>query len=467
MTVEEALEIVCSVLAQGRLTKVQEIVFRQSWEGASYQEIAINSDYGVGYITDVGSKLWKLLSKTFGRKVTKNNLHGVLKQQYITAHTSQPKSSVFVEKLQEGCVSNLSSAAESTGLPRQDWGEAIDVSTFYGRIAELATLEKWIVQDRCRLVALLGMGGIGKTALAASSAEQIQDKFQYVVWGTLRNALPVKNLMAEWILFLSGHQDVELSETLEGLLSHLMEYLRSSRCLLILDNAESILRSRDHSGRYQLAYEGYGQLLRRIADECHQSCLVLTSREKPIGLAVKEGKTLPVRTLHLWGLQQSEAEELFKAKGLVLAEEQSKKLIEYYAGNPSALKIATTTIQYLFKGDVSKFLEQGTVVYGGIWDLLAQQFNRLSDLEEQLIYHLASNCGRIPLFESLKDFEPTISYREVLEALESLQQRSLIEGHLNNFIPQPMIMEYIVEQRRFKLTEHQRSHIDFTLNEAV
>jgi hypothetical protein len=43
---------------------------------------------------------------------------------------------------------------------RIDWGEAVDVSIFYGRTAELETLEQWVVSDRCRLIALLGMGGI-------------------------------------------------------------------------------------------------------------------------------------------------------------------------------------------------------------------------------------------------------------------------------------------------------------------
>jgi transcriptional regulator with XRE-family HTH domain len=40
-----------------------------------------------------------------------------------------------------------------------DWGEAPDVSLFYGREGELATLAEWIVNDGCRLVAVLGMGG--------------------------------------------------------------------------------------------------------------------------------------------------------------------------------------------------------------------------------------------------------------------------------------------------------------------
>jgi len=48
--------------------------------------------------------------------------------------------------------------------PIADWGKAPDVTVFYGRNEELTTLEQWIVSDRCRVVALLGMGEIGKTA---------------------------------------------------------------------------------------------------------------------------------------------------------------------------------------------------------------------------------------------------------------------------------------------------------------
>jgi hypothetical protein len=43
MTVDEALDRVERLLEQGRLTKVQELVFRQSWAGRSYMEIARSS----------------------------------------------------------------------------------------------------------------------------------------------------------------------------------------------------------------------------------------------------------------------------------------------------------------------------------------------------------------------------------------------------------------------------------------
>jgi len=80
MTVDEALELVEIVLNYQRLNKVQELVFRQSWEGRSYKQIAGSSEYEYDYIKDAGARLWKLLSEAFGEKVKKDNLPSVLKR---------------------------------------------------------------------------------------------------------------------------------------------------------------------------------------------------------------------------------------------------------------------------------------------------------------------------------------------------------------------------------------------------
>jgi signal recognition particle GTPase len=55
-------------------------------------------------------------------------------------------------------------------------GEAIDVSKFCGRTQELETLREWILGDRCQVVTILGMGGLGKTALSVKIAEQLQNE---------------------------------------------------------------------------------------------------------------------------------------------------------------------------------------------------------------------------------------------------------------------------------------------------
>lgn len=80
MTADEALEIVETALDYQNLSKVQELVFRQSWEGQSYVEIAKSTGYEPDYIKDAGAKLWKLLSKVLGEKVKKDNIKSVLKR---------------------------------------------------------------------------------------------------------------------------------------------------------------------------------------------------------------------------------------------------------------------------------------------------------------------------------------------------------------------------------------------------
>ena len=81
ITVEEALVLVDAALKQERLNNLQELIFRQSWEGKSYQEIAASFDYDPHYIKDVGFKLWQLLSKAFGEKITKKNFQSVLRRR--------------------------------------------------------------------------------------------------------------------------------------------------------------------------------------------------------------------------------------------------------------------------------------------------------------------------------------------------------------------------------------------------
>ncbi len=59
----------------------QELVFRESWEGKTYQEIGWSTGYDNDYIRLVGFQLWQALSDAFGEKVTKNNFRSILRQQ--------------------------------------------------------------------------------------------------------------------------------------------------------------------------------------------------------------------------------------------------------------------------------------------------------------------------------------------------------------------------------------------------
>ena len=78
MNEKEALETVKQAISPESLSHVQEVVFKQSWEGHLYPEIAQLMGYHPEYIRDVGAQLWRSLSDCIGQKVTKKNVRFVL-----------------------------------------------------------------------------------------------------------------------------------------------------------------------------------------------------------------------------------------------------------------------------------------------------------------------------------------------------------------------------------------------------
>ncbi|MGI0485086.1 NB-ARC domain-containing protein [Pantanalinema rosaneae CENA516] len=427
MTVEDAIALIRQHLERGQLTKVQEIVLREAWVGKTYLEIARVSGYDPGYIKDTGAELWKLLSKIFGEKVTKHNLHGVL------ARASQSPTP----------LKTPISPAQSRD-PVVDWGEAIDISHFCGRTAELNTLQQWIVADRCRVITLVGMGGMGKTALSVKLAEQLHSEFEYIFWRSLRHAPLFKDKLTECIKFLSHHQIVTLPESVHEQITCLIEYLRKSRCLLILDNFDTLLQQGQAGDLYRDGYAAYGELLWRLGETQHQSCVLITSREKPSEIATLEGKALPIRTLPLPGLEIEAGQRLLTMKGLSGSSDEIHQLVEAYRGNPLALKIAATSIQDLYHGSVAQFFAEGTTVFNGISRLLQQHFQRLSGLEQQVMYWLAIHRETVSVNTLQAAFVPTVSKTKLINALERLTIRSLVECRFAQFTQQPVVMEYVI-----------------------
>ncbi|OKH48015.1 hypothetical protein NIES30_10930 [Phormidium tenue NIES-30] len=342
------------------------------------------------------------------------------------------------------------SSISEASVARQDWGDAPEIPPIYGRDDELTVLTDWILRDKCRLVGLLGMGGMGKTTLAVKLAEQLSGEFEAVMWRSLRNAPPADPLLADLIRFLSTRQDVHLAETWDGQLLQLIGCLQTARCLLVLDNVESVLQGQDGTGAYRPGYESYGQILRCIAESRHQSCLVFTSREQPLGLFSREGSGL--RSLRLQGLTYQQGQQLLTARGLTSSVQEAQVLVEQYAGNPLALRIVSTTVQELFNASIQQFLACGTPVFGDVANLIDQQFSRLSPLEQRVMEWVAVHREWVLPQEIRAGLMPPTSQSELLEALLSLERRSLIEkstslpldDHQVRFSQQPVVMEYVV-----------------------
>jgi len=242
-----------------------------------------------------------------------------------------------------------------------------------------------------------------------------------VIWRSLREDLLPVQLLTDLIQTIAdslpseipeiqklpeNHSKEQLTQYKNQHLNYiqlLINYLREYRCLIILDDWEKIMKPGDFAGDYEAKHKPYGMLLQRVGEEEHQSCLVITSREKPREVAILEGENLPVRTLQLKGLGEA-AKEILSSKQLK-GEKAWDELIRIYQGNPLALKLVASPIQELFGGDVEQFICQTSAsgIIMSFPQLIANHLERLTAKETNIIYWLVSELLR-PAFGSCRSF---------------------------------------------------------------
>lgn len=349
---------------------------------------------------------------------------------------------------------------------RQDWGDAPDISVFYGREKELQELQKWIVDDCCRLVALVGLRGIGKTALTVKLVETVQEEFDFLIWRSLSNYQNIAEFLDDVIQFLSENQKPKRTERVNEKISLLIRLLREHRCLLVIDEMEMVMRSGTRLGRYKREFWEYGDFLREVAEQKHNSCVFVCSQEKPKEVLVKESPTANVRLYNLKGLEPKDAKKIFIHKGLNSSEKYGE-LIEDYKGNPLRLRGLATTIKNLFNGHVQEFNRNITLILRET-DIVnfTKLYEQLSDIEKEIAHCLATQKEAISfqkiahkIIDNLSNRNLAVGTSEVGKALESLESILLLEIDkyeenddvpTNNYTLEPFFKKFISKKLKAK-----------------
>ncbi|MGA7933699.1 MAG: DUF1822 family protein [Kovacikia sp.] len=465
MDLESALKLTNGIVfakAGRRLRDPELTLFEGTWLGLTYEQMAESSEYSTNYLMrDIGPKLWRLLSAALGEPVSKTNIRSVLEHIDPSILPTVKVGSLSKDTYGVGkslpstpAAVNKANFQEPVARPVPDlisyqgMSHVPKPSLSYGRAKELTALTQWILKENCHLVGVWGISGVGKTAFTRMLLDNLGGSFDITTWQSLSQSPTLQLLTQSLPEMLSGAL-AESQNSPGDLVSILLAKLQVCPSLLILDDFEEILQSGQTAGHFKEGYEPYGDFLQRIGEGYHQGCVIVVGLEPPRIFTQLEGETPRVCSIELSGFSAEDAESVLEEERLVRSSQWST-LIDYYRGHPAALRAAARMIRNIFGGSVDEFLKQESFIFEDINTLLGKSFRRLSVIEKEVLYWLASEGKPATLSTIQQRILLTISSMELLETLNSLKLRALLELSLSEgqvaFTLQPLIRDYVVNQ---------------------
>jgi len=379
---------------------------------------------------------------------------------------------------------------------------------FVGRQQELSDLTRWVLLEARRVVAVWGMAGMGKTTLVSKCLwdweeqglldvdedKMLQDRalenqalkrnaFEGYAGVSLTSGKNFLDCIQEILQKLKAPQPLRITqgsseaENAKVAIAYLLSLLRDHRYLIVLDGYEGVFGTRE-LGKYEHKYKDYDLLLRQLMTYAHQSCVLLTGREKPRSLGIEQA--MNVRILQLKGLLPQAARELLNKKetfrddtapktglvkplqgvaqgsapdqgdfesGQVDANDSSagddrpdgirpsasreafvERLVKRYDGNPLWLKVAATTINESFNGSISDFFTRGKRIYDEQKSVLKSLLQRLNLDQQEVLDWLAINQQPVSLETLQADIFDGARRRDLAYTLRSLERCALVES---------------------------------------
>jgi predicted ATPase/DNA-binding SARP family transcriptional activator len=301
---------------------------------------------------------------------------------------------------------------------------------FIGRERELAEIAALLSDPDCRLLTLVGPGGIGKTRLALMAAEQQMDAFDDGVYFVPLAPLDHPDFMVSAIattvgLTFNGSEEPR---------TQLLKYLRSKRLLLVMDNIEHLL-----SGLI---------LVTALLQSAPSLILLVTSRER---LRLHDEWTLDLSGLSLPGTgkegsaQQYDAVRLFlesahrvdthfQATGADLLE--TVHICRMVEGMPLGIELAASWVRRLTCAQISGELRRGLNRLASLWrdaperhrslqDVVAHSWGLLSPDEQRVLRRLSVFRGGFEIEAAESVIEATLAL------LSELVDKSLLRRNAN------------------------------------
>ena len=239
-------------------------------------------------------------------------------------------------------------------------------SSWVGR-KQLVTELSEKLRGSCRLLLILGLTGIGKTALAERLAMELEDwfggdwnqRFQRGNFDYEDKPTDFASVAARWLEGWGIRLQPEEKKP-EILLQRLVVYMYQNQALVLIDSLERLLTGNQEEGWGDFVDEWWEKFfLSLLSAESCQGRLIVTSQDLPVKLVDSRYKNFWHRQA-LYGLEESEQEALFETTGLDVARESQDRpfllrIGKAYKGHPLVLRVIVGEILESFDGNVQAF----------------------------------------------------------------------------------------------------------------
>lgn len=429
------------------LNDLQSDILQETLHGNKYAKIAEKHNCTTDHVGKVAAELWVYLSDQLGEKINKFNVRARLENAIFAIISSDFYHSNNHLNYCNNGLNNPDVPIEkqqNIKTPYIDLDDAPCLNLFYGRTQQLNNLQQWICYQQTQLITIFGYSGIGKTYLTLQLIETIKEKFDVVIWRNLQYFPNLEDLQQELIdIFTTLENQQKCFKSPER---KLIKFFKKYRCLIILDDLQSLFIHGELSGKYHRESQSYQSFFQKIAQVNHQSCLLLLSQQKPREIEILEKINPAVLSQQLAGLDSS-ATGIFTFQGL-REEKQWLNLIELYQGHPQWLNSIATRIQKLANGKITDIISNNCILLTeDIKDCLTTIYKNLASIEKTILMILAkeNKCMTLAELKTLVNLEP----EELIEGLHSLANRCLIETLTTpecTYKIDPVICKFILNQ---------------------
>jgi predicted ATPase/DNA-binding SARP family transcriptional activator len=270
------------------------------------------------------------------------------------------------------------------------WRSAPD-PRFVGRAAELRQIATLLAQDDCRVLSLVGPGGVGKTALARRAMNELEPRFDdgahFVELEDVASPVDAAARLARAIGRPVGAEP----------LADALAWMGERQLLLVLDNLEQLPAA--------------AAMLEQMLQSCPRLKLVVTSRDR---LGTAGERLLPVAGLPCPDPEDADHVEAFDAVRLFVAAAQrvdpsfdpaphARALIticRQVEGLPLALELAAAWVRVLPCAAIADELAQGGELlravdsarpprHASVAVVFEQSWHRLGALEREVLARLS------------------------------------------------------------------------------